>query len=361
MSRVAGSAYDRMGPVSVDYSALFVPVSRDEIAKFKQQSRASAQPWAQSSIVTTVIASLVGAVLVVVVVGMLAAAVPVLLLNPGSSASIAFLAWPVLVLAFGGAALYLFLARAAERWESLLRRTRFASANGLAYLPGESNPAYPGLIFSLGDGRRSSDVYRARTSPHFDIGNYRYTTGSGKEKVTHAWGYLALRLERRLPQMVLDARGNNGLLGGSTLPTSFRADQKLSLEGDFDRHFTLYCPRQYERDALYVFTPDLMALLIDESAAFDVEIVDDWMFVYSLKPFALDQASTVDRLLRIIRTVGMKALSQTDRYADERIGDPDIDLVAPQGQRLKKGITLASVGVIAVAAAVAISFVRFWL
>lgn len=42
----------------------------------------------------------------------------------------------------------------------------------------------------------------------------------------------------------------------------------LSLEGDFDRYFTLYCPGDYERDALYVFTPDLLALLIDESRHF---------------------------------------------------------------------------------------------
>src|SRR5690606_16692765 len=116
---------------------------------------------------------------------------------------------------------------ASDRWKSLLRRTGFASANQLRYSPGTKDPAYPGLIFSHGSSRQTSDNYHSLTEPRFDIGNYRYTTGSGKEKKTHTWGYLALKLERKLPQMVLDARGNNGLLGGSTLPTSFRGNQKL--------------------------------------------------------------------------------------------------------------------------------------
>jgi hypothetical protein len=109
-----------------------------------------------------------------------------------------------------------------------------------------------------------------------------------------------------------------------------------------------------------VFTPDLMALLIDESASFDVEIVDDWMFVYSVDPFALDEAKTVNRLFQIIDTVGAKTLSQTDRYADERIGDAAIDLVAPQGRRLKSGATAASIGIILVVVWVGFTFLRTW-
>ena len=360
MSRGPRHRLRQNGRVSVDYSPLFIPVSRDEVARFKRESREAAQPWAHSATATTVAASLVGAVIVIVVVVLIATSLPIALQSPGSGVSVAFVIWPLLVVALGGFALYRYLSHASGRWESLLRRTRFASANSLAYLTGTRNPDYPGLIFAHGDSRQTSDNYRSQTDPYFDLGNYRYTTGSGKEKTTHTWGYLALRLERRLPQMVLDARGNNGLLGGSTLPTTFRRDQKLSLEGDFDRYFTLYCPRQYERDALYVFTPDLMALLIDETAAFDVEIVDDWMFVYSVNEFALDTAQTVDRLFRIIETVGAKTLRQTNRYADERIGDAAIDLVAPQGQRLKKGVTLAGVGMIAIIAWVAFSFVRAW-
>ena len=72
-------------------------------------------------------------------------------------------------------------------------------------------------------------------------------------------GYLAVRLQRKLPQFVLDSsRNDDGKY--SNLPMPIAGGQRLSLEGDFDQHFALHSPRGYERDALYIFTPDLMAL-----------------------------------------------------------------------------------------------------
>ncbi len=50
---------------------------------------------------------------------------------------------------------------------------------------------------------------------------------------------------------------------------------ELELEGDFGKHFELHVPAGYERDALYVLTPDVMQVLIDEAADRRVEIVDD--------------------------------------------------------------------------------------
>jgi hypothetical protein len=98
-----------------------------------------------------------------------------------------------------------------------------------------------------------------------------------------------IQLDRALPHMVLDAVQNDRKILGqrvSNLPARFDLAQRLSREGDFDRYFTLYAPADYERDALYVFTPDLMALLIDEAGSgeggsMDVEIIDDRMYVYA--------------------------------------------------------------------------------
>jgi hypothetical protein len=145
-----------------------------------------------------------------------------------------------------------------------------------------------------------------------------------------------------MPNIVLDSRANNSIFG-SNLPATLRKDQVLQLEGDFDRYFTLYCPKEYEQDALYIFTPDLMALLIDEAAPYDVELVDEWMFVYSSKPFELADPAVLQRLFRIADTVGAKALDQTERYADERVGDFDANIVAPQGARLRRGTPVIAI------------------
>jgi len=229
-----------------------------------------------------------------------------------------------------------------SKWERWMRLTHFAEANGLAFSPRDDSPAYPGSIFNQGHSRSTLEHVRSVHGRFLDMGNYRYTTGSGKNATTHNWGFMAFNLDRKLPHMVLDSRANNGLFGGSNLPTYFDKSQILSLEGDFDQYFTLYCPREYERDALYVFTPDLMALLIDEASPFDVEIIDDWMFVYSAKPFKTGDPAVYQRLFRILDTVGEKTLTQTDFYADERVGDRTIDYVAPQGQRLKRGFSVGA-------------------
>lgn len=237
------------------------------------------------------------------------------------------------------------------RWRRWALIDRFARANGLRFGAEQSPAGYPGAVFQTGDNRRLTEHVSGNRPRFLDIGNLEYTTGSGKNRTTHRWGFLALRLERRLPNMVLDSVANNGLFGGTNLPYTFARDQVLSLEGDFDRYFRLYCPRDYERDALYVFTPDLMALLIDEASPYDVEIVDDWMFVYSARPLDLLSPVTWDRMIRIVDTVGAKTLDQTERYADERMPDARaVNLVAPGGRRLRRGVPVfAIVVVVAVA------------
>lgn len=233
-------------------------------------------------------------------------------------------------------------------WADRFRLDRFARANGFAYAHRSAAPQYPGMIFQRGDRRQSLDHLRSADGRFVDFGNYRFTTGSGKDRKTRTWGFLAIHLDRALPNMVLDAKANDQLLG-SSLPVALGREQRLSLEGDFDRHFTLYCPKQYERDALYVFTPDLMALLIDEAGAFDVEIVDQWLFVYSPTPLPMGRVAVVQRMLRIIDTVGAKAIAQTDRYRDDRVGDFGANTVAPQGRRLRRGVPLVLIGFVGVA------------
>ncbi|MDT0182534.1 hypothetical protein Q9S36_20375 [Microbacterium sp. ARD31] len=201
-----------------------------------------------------------------------------------------------------------------ERW---YRLDRFARANAMSYVPAFTNPDLPGMIFSIGSSRRSSDLVRGERPRFVEFGNYRYTTGSGKNRTTHKWGYVAVKLDVPLPHIVLDATGNNGLFG-SNLPATFQKDQRLSLEGDFDRYFALYCPAGYERDALYLFTPDIMARFIDNAAALDVEIVDDWLFLYAKRDFSTLDPRTWAWLFSVVGAL-LDKLAQWARWRDDRL------------------------------------------
>jgi len=334
---------------TIDYSALFVPVTANEVAAFRaERARAAATGSAQQvkAIITVISVVAIGLFMVIVVL------VPTLALVAALASGSSDL-FDLVALVPGAAVLITVVALsvpAYRRWrasaEQRLRMTRFAEANGFTFVQESPGPSYPGAIFGLGSSRSVTDHFRTPEGRFIDFGNYSYVTGSGRSRTTHRWGFLAMHLDRALPHMLLDSRANNGLFGSTNLPAVFHKDQVLSLEGDFDQHFTLYCPKQYERDALYVFTPDLMALLIDEAAPFDVEIVDQWLFVFSARPFPLADAATYQRLLRIVTTVGTKALSQTDRYVDERVGVFEANLVAPSGQRLRRGVSWIGIAII---------------
>ncbi|GAB3030791.1 hypothetical protein GCM10027052_03890 [Parafrigoribacterium mesophilum] len=334
----------------LDFSTLTAPVSRAEVRQLKAGAKGT--PWAPTPpllvvVVAVVLATLFGFFLVGVAVVFLrtgagtfwATTVPAASIVPSLTFAIIAVALVALVWA---------VLPPQGKWSRWTRLDRFARANGLAFLP-TGVPSYPGAIFGRGQARLATDHLVTSAGRYLDLGNYRYSTGSGDDRTVHQWGFLALKLDRVLPHIVLDASANNGIFGASTLPVSFDRAQVLSLEGDFDRYFTLYCPKDYERDALYVFTPDLLVLLIDESRHFDVEIVDDWLFVYSTARFDMTDADTLRRLFRIVDTVGAKTLRQSARYSDERSGGGTI---APAGRRLRPATPMALILVAVVALAV---------
>src|SRR5690606_22500563 len=78
------------------------------------------------------------------------------------------------------------------QWERWLRLDRFAAANGLVFSPSDADPQYPGAIFAIGDSRRATDHLRTADGRFLDFGNYQYSTGAGKSRRTHIWGFLAL-------------------------------------------------------------------------------------------------------------------------------------------------------------------------
>jgi hypothetical protein len=210
------------------------------------------------------------------------------------------------------------------------------------------------MIFNIGKYRNVTNQLISNSNKIFEIANYTYTVGSGKSERIEKKGYVMIQLDRNLPHMVLDSKSNNSKFFGismSNLPVSFNKDQKLSLEGDFYKYFTLYAPKEYKRDALYVFTPNLMALFIDKSSAFDAEIVDNYLYIYSNHPFNLLDQSVLQRIFQIIDNVGGKTISQTEHYADERVGDRASNIVAISGRRLKSRISWIAIILVVLAIA----------
>jgi hypothetical protein len=229
-----------------------------------------------------------------------------------------------------------------KAWEQNVKLYRFAKANKFSFKTSLSNPAYNGMIFNIGDNRLAESILTSQDSPMFEIANYTYsqTSGSGDDRHTtyYHYGYIMIQLNKKLPHIVLDSKANNASLFGanlSNLPESFNKDQVLSLEGDFDKYFTLYAPKEYEQDALYVFSPDLMAMFIDQSSEFDAEIIDDKLFIYSSKHFDFSDMTLVQHLFDTIDKVGSLAIHNTNHYKDEMAAGLPDNMVNESGRRLR--------------------------
>ena len=381
-------------PASVSFDArpLVDPVDRFEVRDFMRPIEQSGAVPSRLANAMTLVPLIAGAFFFAVfgfVFVTIAASVLAALASSGGHASAAWISTvgvAVPIVLFGGAltAVILYFRRSTrlreERW---FRLDRFARANGMSFQLGASTRALPGVIFTVGSERAASDIVRGTVPREVEFGNYEYTTGSGKNRTTHRWGYVAIKLDVPLPNIVLDATSNNGLFS-SNLPATFDKNQRLGLEGDFDEYFSLYCPEGYEQDALYLFTPDIMARFIDHAAALDVEIVDDWLFLYGKREFSgLDPAtwawlfSVVGALLdkfaqwarwrdERLRTDAAAAASVTRDVSEAGVTMPALPFAAPAqalrpppgvarpGRRLKRGVPWGAV-------VVAGLFTLFWL
>jgi hypothetical protein len=322
--------------VPFDARPLTEPVDPHAAARFARELKQRAIPRSGAGTVGVVIAIVALAFVVVNIFFVLGAFILMFSVSGSGMLTLGSML-PVLIvlLIVGGVIAALIVARRRSRHRQY-RLDRFARANGMAYLPRLNAPSLPGMIFGIGRDRSSGDLVRGEHPRFVEFANYRYTTGSGKSRTTHAWGYVAIRLDAPLPHIVLDALGNNSVFG-SNLPVGFDRDQRLSLEGDFDRHFALYCPSGYEADALYLFTPDIMARFLDHVGELDVEIVDDWLFLYARRDLSTVDPATWAWLFSVVAAL-LDKLAQWGRWRDERLAAstlphgldaPDLPFAAP--------------------------------
>ena len=213
---------------------------------------------------------------------------------------------------------------------------RFADANGIGFYSGPIDTPSNGIIFNKG-WRRTYNVRLGFANQNVsEIGNIEFTIGSGKSQETYHYSYARLKLPRKLPHILLDSRKNDGFLGLKKIPfLELENNQKMQLEGDFNDYFTLYVPAGYEQDALYVFTPDVMQLMVDTGARFDAEIVDDDLYIFQPKHIEFRDGTQIEEIMTLAEKMHPEFASQVARYADERVASPELNTIDPKGQRLE--------------------------
>ncbi|GGE97363.1 hypothetical protein [Mycetocola zhadangensis] len=225
------------------------------------------------------------------------------------------------------------------------RLATFAHENGMSYVPGP----IPGAHLTPWQERGElalTRVMRPISDPPIEFANYLLDSGTSKSRNSNFGGICSIKLPLSLPHIVLRAKDGRPDLASAAPAGS----QALSLEGNFDNYFTLYCPRGYEQDALYLFTPDVMATLIDRVNGFDVEIIDDWLFLESSRDVVTTNPETWHNVVTATTALTQK-VERWVRWRDTRVPATSAEFsraaatlsasmprVAQSGRRLRMGL-----------------------
>jgi hypothetical protein len=137
----------------------------------------------------------------------------------------------------------------------------------------------------LAGGQISDVISGAHSGVAVGAFTYRVLTG-GKNKY---WSYMTVfetPVRATLPDIVLqpneltlDAAANIALSRTSFLGKY----EKVPLEGNFDKYFTLYVAKGAHIEALEIFAPDTMADMIDHFQSYGLEFSNDTLYLYPMK------------------------------------------------------------------------------
>lgn len=121
------------------------------------------------------------------------------------------------------------------------------------------------------------------------IFNYRFTIGSGKASHSYSSTVLGFQSRGFFPSAYLNyKRDNFGIW--------FR--RSISLPEEFQKKFQLTSPKEYELEALQIFTPDLLAFILDSNLWFDLELVNQELLV-----FVYDEINSLEQVEKILNQV----------------------------------------------------------
>jgi hypothetical protein len=219
-----------------------------------------------------------------------------------------------------------------------------AQARGYEYREQWQDPPFPGLLFrGTGDPTTATNVVECTSHANpFVAGTLtaQYTSAGGPVLSS----FIAIRLNRSMPNIVL-VNARRGALRQANIGMGSR--QMMRLPGSFDRAFTLYCPIGAERVAAEIFTPELMQIFLESLPGGDIELCDDWMFVYDEGR----RFSTPDALDRIER-VGLRVQDEIVRRDFASLHESTLaESSAPTVPRMR-GLQFAAVLVVSAVAAV---------
>ncbi len=265
----------------------------------------------------------------------------------------------------GGCGTVVVIAAITASWATAIGRRvrleRFARVNGLDYADELRNDARRGLGFPPGiENQGTATIIGPGASDGYGfilgVNRPRPDPRASRMEMRRPFLFLQLALPRSVPHLILRNRRSRivPLFTGRTA-----AETTLRLDGDYHNAFTLIAPASYERDALEIFTPNLIAALLEFADAAEFELVDRTAFLYLPARTPVWTAEVMRAVLELADDLNRMLDRQTGRYIDERSADGAPD--AARARRIRSAAPITGGGILwtlaVIAAAAAILFV----
>lgn len=207
--------------------------------------------------------------------------------------------------------------------ESEKKIPQFAKVNHFEYAAITSSSSYTTRFFSVGVGVEVQHVVRGQ---RFEVGEYIIEDASSPAKFHH-YGFIEITLDNKVPHIILDSVSNETSQSSEQdysgkIRIDLNKDQMMQLEGDFTNYYTVYVAEGYGTDALYILTPDLMATLADAVADYDIEFVDNKLYLASRDVFRT--ADQFYKAFSAIEKISNAVNKRSDRYVDEHTSSIEV-------------------------------------
>lgn len=129
------------------------------------------------------------------------------------------------------------------------------------------NPQYD-MAYGFKIGQSDAVIFQYQYEIHT-------TDAQGRsETQIYSFGVLTFSVGPTFTPLYIQKHTFLGGLGG------YEHQEKLQVEGDFNKHFEVYTPQGKEVEALSLLTPDIMALMEDAGRDFSVQVIGQMVSVF---------------------------------------------------------------------------------
>ena len=156
---------------------------------------------------------------------------------------------------------------------------QFAKETGLTYLSSsKSVTEEKGSLFSIGHSKNITHLIGGKHKDHdVQMFYYKYTVGQGKHSHTYFSTVLRITHDHIVPPILLMVDRQN--FGG--ISPSFEDSVKIKPELNFDSKFDLFAKQKYEIEALQIFKPEFLEVMLNRWDMFNIEFNENDIYIFT--------------------------------------------------------------------------------